>query len=44
MLALREQSSARSAWAVLPGFVLERSLPRGVLSAALRAIDRTRST
>lgn len=42
MLALREFSSARSPFAVLPGFALERSLPCGVIGAALRAFDRAR--
>ena len=44
MLALREYASAESGWAMLPGFVLERSLPRGVVIAALRAFDRARET
>jgi hypothetical protein len=43
MLALREFSTARSPFAVLPGFALERSLPRGVVGAALRAFDRARA-
>lgn len=44
MLALRERSSLRSAWSALPGFVLERSVPRGVFSAAQRAFDRARES
>lgn len=42
MLALRRRVSARSSAAVLPGFVLEPSLPRGIRSALLRVIDRVR--
>ena len=40
MLKLRARVSAGSALAILPGFLLDRSLPRAVISGALRAIDR----
>jgi hypothetical protein len=40
MLALRERTTARSVWASLPGFVLEPSLPGGVVTAVMRVFDR----
>ena len=40
MLALRRRATQNSKAAVLPGFVLEASLARGVRSALLRAVDR----
>jgi hypothetical protein len=43
MLALRRRASAGTPAAMLPGFVLEGSLLRGLRSAALRAVDRVRS-
>jgi Uncharacterised nucleotidyltransferase len=42
MLALRNRVSSHARVAMLPGFVLDRSLLRGARSAALRAVDRAR--